>query len=139
MKKLFAIATSAACLSLVNPLLANDAHHPDQGQTPTTSAPAAKAPAKTKQSAAPAKAATTPAAQADMMGEQMKKMQEMHDKMMAAKTPEERQKLMDEHMKVMQDGMAMMKGKGGIGLIIDRQPQQVGGQHVGGKLHALII
>jgi hypothetical protein len=40
--------------------------------------------------------------------EQMKRMQEMHQKMMGAKTPEERQALMAEHMKAMQGGMSMM-------------------------------
>jgi hypothetical protein len=39
---------------------------------------------------------------------QMKKMQEIHERMMAAKTPEERAKLMDEQMQAMQQGMAMM-------------------------------
>jgi len=51
--------------------------------------------------------------------QQMKTMQEMHQKMMAAKTPAERAALMKDHMKAMQDGMAMMgqmhtsNGKGG--------------------------
>ena len=49
------------------------------------------------------------------MANQMKAMQEMHDKMMAAKTPEERSALMAEHMKSMQEGMDMMKGMGGMG------------------------
>lgn len=49
------------------------------------------------------------------MANQMKAMQEMHNKMMAAKTPEERNALMADHMKSMQDGMGMMKGMGGIG------------------------
>lgn len=40
--------------------------------------------------------------------QQMKMMQEMHQKMVAAKTPEERSALMKDHMKTMQDGMAMM-------------------------------
>ncbi|TAM17990.1 MAG: hypothetical protein EPN62_19695 [Candidimonas sp.] len=40
--------------------------------------------------------------------QQMKMMQEMHQKMMAAKTPEERAALMKDHMKTMQDGMGMM-------------------------------
>ena len=48
------------------------------------------------------------------MPNQMKAMQEMHDKMMGAKTPEERNALMAEHMKTMQDGMGMMKGMGGM-------------------------
>ena len=49
------------------------------------------------------------------MANQMKAMQEMHNKMMAAKTPEERNALMADHMKSMQDGMGMMKGMGGMG------------------------
>jgi len=48
------------------------------------------------------------------MANQMKAMQEMHDKMMGAKTPEERNALMAEHMKTMQEGMGMMKGMGGM-------------------------
>lgn len=50
---------------------------------------------------------------------QMKKMQEIHERMMAAKTPEERAKLMDEEMQAMQQGMAMMNAMkhphGGMG------------------------
>ncbi|AUT76114.1 hypothetical protein C2L64_45135 [Paraburkholderia hospita] len=50
---------------------------------------------------------------------QMKKMQEIHERMMAAKTPEERAKLMDEQMQAMQQGMAMMNAMkhphGGMG------------------------
>lgn len=45
--------------------------------------------------------------------QQMKTMQEMHQKMMAAKTPAERAALMNVHMKAMQDGMAMMGQMGG--------------------------
>lgn len=44
------------------------------------------------------------------MENQMKAMQQMHDKMAAAKTPEERNALMAEHQKTIQDGMTMMKG-----------------------------
>ena len=40
--------------------------------------------------------------------QQMKMMQEMHQKMAAAKTPEERAALMRDHMKAMHDGMGMM-------------------------------
>ena len=47
--------------------------------------------------------------------DQMKAMQQMHDKMMAAKTPDERKALMAEHMKLMQSGMSMMGGMGGMG------------------------
>jgi len=45
--------------------------------------------------------------------QQMKTMQEMHQKMMAARTPAERAALMNDHMKTMQDGMAMMGQMGG--------------------------
>ena len=49
--------------------------------------------------------------------QQMKTMQEMHQKMQAAKTPEERAALMKDHMKAMQDGMAMMgRMKGGMSM-----------------------
>jgi len=44
--------------------------------------------------------------------EQIKVMQQMHDKMTAAKTPEERNALMAEQMKLMQGGMTMMGGMG---------------------------
>ena len=44
--------------------------------------------------------------------DQMKAMQQMHEKMMAAKTPDERKALMAEHMKLMQSGMSMMGGMG---------------------------
>ena len=47
--------------------------------------------------------------------DQMKAMQQMHEKMMAAKTPDERKALMAEHMKLMQSGMSMMGGMGGMG------------------------
>ena len=47
--------------------------------------------------------------------DQMKAMQQMHDKMMAAKTPEERTALMAEQMKLMQGSMNMMGGMGGMG------------------------
>ena len=76
----------------------------------------------------PAGAVTAPASKAmsgnpspDMAGmdNQMKAMQEMHDKMMAAKTPEERNALMGEHMKIMQDGMTMMNGMSPGGMMCD--------------------
>ena len=47
--------------------------------------------------------------------DQMKAMQQMHDKMMAAKTPEERTALMADQMKLMQGSMNMMGGMGGMG------------------------
>jgi len=40
--------------------------------------------------------------------QQMKTMQEMHQKMSAARTPDERAALMKDHMKTMHDGMGMM-------------------------------
>ena len=66
--------------------------------------------------AAPA-AAQPPGARAmnsAMSPEQMKAMQETHQKAMSAKTPEERQAAMAEHMKLMQGGaMPMMQMGGG--------------------------
>ena len=44
------------------------------------------------------------------MGEHMKAMRDMHEKMSRANTPQERQALMGEHMKLMQEGMALMGG-----------------------------
>ena len=49
----------------------------------------------------------------EAINQQMKAMQDMHQKMQAAKSPAERAKLMDEHMKLMQSGMAMMGRMGG--------------------------
>ena len=46
------------------------------------------------------------------MQDQMKAMQQMHEKMLAAKTPAERNALMAEQMKLMQNGMTMMDGMG---------------------------
>lgn len=45
--------------------------------------------------------------------DQMKAMQQMHERMLAAKTPAERNALMAEQMKLMQNGMNMMGGMGG--------------------------
>lgn len=53
----------------------------------------------------PAAGAAAASAKAD---QQMKMMQDMHQRMTAAKTPAERQALMAEHMKAMQGGMSMM-------------------------------
>ena len=46
--------------------------------------------------------------------DQMKAMQQMHEKMLVAKTPAERNALMAEQMKLMQNGMNMMGGMGGM-------------------------
>lgn len=62
--------------------------------------------------------------------QQMKTMQEMHQKMMAAKTPAERAALMKDHMKAMQDGMAMMGQMGGGSMMGQKgggMPMQGGG------------
>ncbi|MBC7954679.1 MAG: hypothetical protein H7Y33_02250 [Cytophagales bacterium] len=89
----------------------------------TAGATAGAAPADEHKGHHPAGAASAPVSKStttkttpDMarMANQMKAMQEMHDKMMAAKTPDERNALMGEHMKTMHDGMAMMKGAGGM-------------------------
>ena len=47
--------------------------------------------------------------------DQMKAMQQMHEKMLAATTPAERNTLMGEHTTLMQNGMNMMGGMGGMG------------------------
>jgi hypothetical protein len=88
-----AIAAAAAAFSLAGLAQApvdHSAHHPEKAASAAGGMPMAGG-----------------AAMAGME-EQMKTMQEMHEKMMQAKTPEERSALMAEHMKVMQDGMAMM-------------------------------
>jgi hypothetical protein len=46
--------------------------------------------------------------------EQMKAMQEMHEKMLSAKTPEERNALMTSQMTLMHNGMSMMGEMGGM-------------------------
>ncbi len=80
----------------------HDAHHP----APTTVTQVAQAqPAATSMGM---RAGATPPGYAD----QMKAMQQMHDKMMAAKTPEERTALMAEQMKLLQGSMNMMGGMG---------------------------
>ena len=64
----------------------------------------------------PPQAGTT-AVDFSKVDQQMKTMQEMHQKMQSAKTPEERAALMKDHMKTMQDGMAMMgQMRGGMGM-----------------------
>lgn len=45
---------------------------------------------------------------AEAFNQQMKAMQDMHQRMKSAKTPAERAKVMDDHMRVMQSSMAMM-------------------------------
>lgn len=57
------------------------------------------------------------------MGERMKKMQALHDKMMGAATPEERQQTTEEAGKKMQEGMAM------------KTPMMQGGEMMGGGMH----
>ena len=58
-------------------------------------------------------AETAPKVDPGKFDQQMKTMQDMHQKLMAAKTPSERAALMKDHTKVMQDGMAMMGQMGG--------------------------
>ena len=54
------------------------------------------------------------------MDQQIKAMEQMHEKLLKAKTPQERQALMAEHRKLLQESMAMMntmrgEGMGGMG------------------------
>nr|WP_051994882.1 hypothetical protein [Burkholderia sp. lig30] len=72
---------------------------------------AAHHPANAKTAKAPKVKKATP------VDDQMRAMQEMHEKMMSARTPEERAALMDEQMKTMQDGMGMM---GMMGMMNDQ-------------------
>jgi hypothetical protein len=93
--------TAIAAAALIGPAWsATDQDH-DSHHTATTPA---------VQPAAPGSAgmgmggmAATPAA-----AEQMKSMQQMHERMMSARTAEDRSALMAEQMKLMQDGMGMM-------------------------------
>jgi len=55
-----------------------------------------------------APAASAPAPSPEAFNQQMKAMQDMHQRMQAAKTPAERAKLMDDHMRIMRSGMVMM-------------------------------
>lgn len=96
MKSIYSLALVLALSS--TPLLAaaatpdpHEGHHPAAATTKKAPAKAAKPSAK--------------------MDDQMKTMQEMHEKMMQAKTPEERAALMKDNMKNMQNGMAMMNDK----------------------------
>ncbi len=86
-----ALALLAGCSSLPGGKDADEhaAHHPKDA-TATSAAPAG-------------------------YDQQMKMMQEMHQKMATARTPEERAAMMKDHMKTMQDGMAMMgRMRGGM-------------------------
>ncbi len=85
----------------------HDSHHP-AAKTPGQVAQAQTSPPAMGMGM---RAGSAPHGHAD----QMKSMQQMHDKMMAAKTPEERNALMAEQMKLMQSGMNMMGGMSGMG------------------------
>ena len=74
------------------------AHHPDASSASATT---------------PAQGTPTPPVSAESFGQQMKQMQDMHERIQAAKTPRERAALMDEQMKLMQSGMEMMGRMGG--------------------------
>jgi hypothetical protein len=95
-------AVALALLTACSPMPRHAAHHP------TDSTASKAAPAGYEQ--------------------QMKRMQEMHQKMAAAKTPEERAALMKEHMKAMHEGMAMtgqMRG-GMMGGGMPMSPEMMG-------------
>ncbi len=66
---------------------------------------------------------------------QMKKMQEMRQRMQAARTPQERAALMDEHMKLMQQGAQMMGGAhGSAPAAVPPAPGAPGGGMGGGMM-----
>ena len=62
--------------------------------------------------------------QSTQMQEQMKKMQDMHNKMLNAKTPEEKKNLMLEQMPMMQQGMTMMQNMANHGMGGDMTKRQ---------------
>ena len=68
----------------------------------------------------PGQGASAPGAPVDRFEQQLKQMQDMHQRMLAAKTQREREALMGEHMKLMQSGLAMMEqmraGRPGTGM-----------------------
>ena len=80
----------------------HDSHHPAPTPTVQVAQATPGSPAMGMRAGA-----TTPG-----HADQMKAMQEMHNKMLAAKTPEERNALMAEQMKLMQNSMNMMRGMG---------------------------
>ncbi|MES2481633.1 MAG: hypothetical protein V4609_06510 [Pseudomonadota bacterium] len=91
MKSIFSmiiLSLAAACASAQPTTQDHSAHHP-----PGT---------------APVQGVAPPAAPGDALSEQMKKMQDMRQRMQAAATPAERRALLDEQMKLMQSGMDMM-------------------------------
>lgn len=102
--RLLYLSLATALIAVSAPIWAAQ-HDPHKGHHPAASVAAATA------ISMPAK--TTP--ETAQMANQMKAMQEMHNKMMAAKTPEQRDALMADHLQAVQDGMGMMKGKGGRG------------------------
>lgn len=113
MKLRHKLALSAALFAIGMPGMAqvdeHKGHHPETVASAPISTPAVPAKAVASEN-------TPGMASMDL---QMKRMQEMHDKMMKAKTAKERQALMGEHMKIMQDGMSMMtkmssQGMGGM-------------------------
>lgn len=100
------ILAATACLSLaMNPLYADDAHHPEKAQGSS----GAKAPA-TAGAATPSK----PAGDKVRLAQQtMKKLQDKMAQIRTTKDPGVRQKLMHEHMQTMQEGMMQMRGMSG--------------------------
>ena len=109
----------------------HSAHHPT-GSDPAASPPATGA---------------TPSPEA--FNQQMKAMQDMHQKLQAAKTPAERAKLMGDNMKLMQSGMTMMgqmhgvsaedmggmggSAQGGMGMMLPSDTPASGGQTSAGS------
>ena len=88
-------------------------HHPEEPAKKAAPAKSAKPQTNTPKQ--------EPSAALVGMGNQMKTMRAMHDKMMAAKSPEERKALMGDHMKVMQESMNMMMPVGEKGPKADKE------------------
>ena len=118
----FVVASLIAVSSSVVMAQAKDEH---AGHHPEPASPAATATPK----------ANMPSSQVsqDMMkkmDEQMKAMQEIHQKMINAKTPEERSAIMAENMKAMQSGMSMMRVAGMMGMPMKDGMPMMEGMHM---------
>lgn len=94
MKKMILAASLLAMLSITTPVLAVEAHHPENQGTAVEAQP-----------------------DTSKMDASVQQMQELRKKIETEKTPAARKELMQQHMRMMKDGMnmmTMMGGKGGM-------------------------
>jgi len=119
MKTSMLAAVVASAMLCAQGAYADDTHHPDKKDAPTTSAPAKDAKVST------GKGAAAPMAP---MQENMMKMHDLMHKIHDTKDPKEREKLMQEHMQMMQEHMKTMGGMMG--------QDMMGGDGKGGNMGA---